>query len=217
MGMLFRHDNRVEVCYGRWNRKRASGEIHAGIDVDTLFDKTIHATASGKVEFVGRVYSTRTMEWGWHVRINQFVTPILGQQIKIRHVYAHMDQDPRVSHGIYNGQYIEEGQAIGIMGCSGFEGSWEATEGQGAHVHYQVDLYYGDNFSKQVNVDPAPFCSIPNAVTVTWNEPSFPEYYRYDWWCKDAGHDTNGCPALEHEKDNPSTPNPTNPEDTTAL
>lgn len=150
MPMIFTDDNRVQAPYGVFGYRRSGGSVHAGIDVDTTGEATVHSTVAGRVKYARSVAKGaagwgRTWEWGSFVWV---VAPDGSD-----HIFAHCKAGSlRVSEGAP----VREGQALATMGSTGNA----AFDPQGEHVHYEVR-------QGGKAVDPTPWCGIPNRVGST--------------------------------------------------
>ena len=100
----------VSQVYGRTSFER----FHDGVDLDSRSGTTIYASASGRI-------ASATRGWGGGY----------GNHIVINHgngfssLYGHLS-----SFLVSSGDYVEAGQAIGIMGSTG----WST----GVHLHFKI-------------------------------------------------------------------------------
>jgi hypothetical protein len=143
MNKIFDGDNRIETQYGVFGP--ASGRNHAGVDIDTSGDPTIHSTVAGKVKWAREVAKGapgwgNTWEWGWFV----WIVAEDGSE----HIFAHCKPS---SLKVREGELIRAGQALAVMGKSGNA----AFDRQAEHVHYEVRV-------KGRAVDPSRWAGIPN-------------------------------------------------------
>lgn len=101
----------------RWQPVLHIYRPHFGVDYAVVVGTPIHATASGRVIFVGKLRG-------------------YGNVIKIRHdseymtLYAHQK---RFARGIRRGKWVKQGQVIGYVGLTGIT--------TGAHLHFGVYRY----------------------------------------------------------------------------
>lgn len=102
---------------------------HFGLDIVGDDNKTVRAVCAGKVirSTIVTDHANPTWEWGNYVRVD-------GADGK-RYYYCHL-----ASRAVKAGQYVAEGQALGIMGHTG--------NSIGAHLHLQVRSATG----KELNV-----------------------------------------------------------------
>lgn len=100
----------VSQVFGRTNYE----SWHTGIDLDSRSGRTIFASASGKVVGVIRGWGSG---YGNHIIIDH------GQGFTT--LYGHLS-----SFSVSSGQWVNQGQAIGIMGSTG----WST----GIHLHFEI-------------------------------------------------------------------------------
>lgn len=104
-----------------WGDPRSGGTgRHQGIDIGAARGTGIRATSEQTVTEVGLIGS----KYGWGIK----TVDALGRE----HVYAHMLQDPRESHGLRVGNTVTAGTLIGLVGQSG---NARTTP---PHLHYEI-------------------------------------------------------------------------------
>ena len=105
-----------------WNLSQGYGRtkfsrFHNGIDLDRRSGRTLYAAGSGRVVKASR---------GWGGGYGNYI--VIDHGSGFQTLYGHM-----ASFSVSRGQWVNQGQVIGIMGSSG----WST----GVHVHFTITKY----------------------------------------------------------------------------